>query len=165
MSARAACRLETLGYRSVYRYLEGKEDWLANGLPSEGLQAGEPRIGSLVLEDVPRCRIGQALAELDLSSDLYVVVNEDEVVLGDLRGKALRADPSTRVEEAMNPGPVTYRPNTSVHEMAHYLVDNDARRVLVTDADGRLIGLLRAEDVDRVQHPRRSGANGPVLAS
>jgi CBS domain-containing protein len=85
------------------------------------------------------------------------------VILGDLRGKALRADPSTLVEDAMNPAPTTFRPYVSVHAMAHHMDKTDARRVLVSDADGRLVGLLRREDVERALHATHAG--GPVLAS
>jgi CBS-domain-containing membrane protein len=47
----------------------------------------------------------------------------------------------------MNPAPTSYRPNVSVHEMMHELLDSKARRVLVTDGDGRLMGWLSVEDV------------------
>jgi len=77
-----------------------------------------------------------------------VVVNDERIVLGDLRGKALmRADPRTPVEDVMNPGPSTYRPNVSVSQMAHHMVKSGARRVLVSDADGRLLGWLTFQDV------------------
>jgi CBS-domain-containing membrane protein len=36
----------------------------------------------------------------------------------------------------------------SVHQMAHQLAESDAKRVLISDGDGRLIGLLRREDVE-----------------
>jgi len=31
----AAARLVELGYRNVHRYVEGKQDWVENGLPLE----------------------------------------------------------------------------------------------------------------------------------
>jgi len=89
------------------------------------------------------------------------VVNDERVVLGDLRGKALHGDPNARVEDVMNAAPSTYRPNVSVHEMAHSFLESDARRVLVTDGDGRLIGWLAREDVLDGQ----SQPGGPILAS
>jgi hypothetical protein len=166
MSARAAWRLETLGFSSVHRYLGGKDDWLASGLPTQGQLAREPRIGSLAIASVPTCGLTQRLADLDSEIDLYVVVTEERVILGDVRGKALRGDPSTRIEDVMNPAPVTYRPNVSVHEMAHQLVETGAQRVLVSDADGRLIGLLDRQDVERELHSQsESGAGGPILAN
>jgi hypothetical protein len=144
----------------VYDYAAGKADWLANGLPSEGELASEPRIGSLASRDVPTCRLGDRVG--DIHADLCVVVNSEGIVLGDLRGKALHAPPETLVEEVMNPAPSTFRPNISVHEMAHDLAESNARRVLVSDADGRLIGLLRRHDVEHALHTR--DRTGPVLA-
>jgi CBS domain-containing protein len=101
----------------------------------------------LAIRDVETCRLGQRVG--DIASDLCVVVTDAGVILGDLRGDSLHAAPETRVEEVMDPAPSTYRPNTSVHEMAHQLAESDATRVLVSDGDGRLIGLLRREDVER----------------
>jgi len=64
------------------------------------------------------------------------------------------------VAEVMNPGPSTYRPSTSVHEMAHVMQDSGAQRVLVSDGDGHLIGIVRREAVAAHLH-----GDGPVLAS
>src|SRR6059036_3067934 len=36
LSARAAWRLETMGFQEVYRYTPGKADWLAAGWETEG---------------------------------------------------------------------------------------------------------------------------------
>lgn len=39
----AANVLESLGYANVWRYVEGKQDWIAAGLPIAGLQAEATR--------------------------------------------------------------------------------------------------------------------------
>lgn len=44
MSARAAWRLEQLGFERVFRYTPGKADWAAAGLPMEGTD-GPPARG------------------------------------------------------------------------------------------------------------------------
>ena len=134
---------------------------MAAGQPTEGEAAQEPRIGSLALRDVPTCHPGQRVGELD--ADLCVVVSDIGVILGDLRGKALEGDPSARVEDVMNPAPSTYRPYVSVDAMAHHMAKTGSRRVLVSTADGRLVGLLRREDVERALH--REHVGGPVLAN
>lgn len=110
-----------------------------------------------MLRDVATCCLGTRVG--DVYADLCVVVDAGGVVLGDLRGKALHAPPETLVEDVMNPAPSTYRPNVSVHEMAHELAETGAQRVLVSDADGHLIGLLRRADVEQALK-----AAGPVLA-
>ena len=141
----------------MYRYTAGKSDWLASGLPSEGQLAMEPRIGSLADASVPTCsvdeRLGDVRARLSAAgTDLCVVVDAERVVLGSLRGRALDDDAQTPVEEAMDPAPSTYRPNISLQEMAEELERSGARRVLVTTADGKLLGLLRREAVEQALH-------------
>jgi hypothetical protein len=164
MSSRAAWRLETLGYTEVYRYFAGKVDWLASGLPSEGKLSKELRIGAIAHRDTPTCRPDQRLGDLHVQGDLCVVVNEAGVVLGDLRGKALRSDPGTLAADVMNPAPSTYRPDTSVHEMAHQLLESGAQRVLVSDCEGRLIGWISREEVEKALDAQHHH-DGPVLAS
>jgi CBS domain-containing protein len=159
MSSRAAWRLESLGFAQVYRYAAGKVDWAANGLPIEGQLASVPRIGSFAHPHVPTCapsdRLGDVLERLRTqAADLCVVINDQRIVLGVLRGDALEASPETPAEDAMDPAPSTYRPNVSVGEMADHLQQTGAKRVLLTTADGELLGLLQREDVD----------DGPVLA-
>jgi len=131
----------------VLRYFGGKTDWLANGLPGEGKLAREPRVGDLVHRDTATCRIGDRIRDVDPRDDPCVVGNESRIVMGDLRGKALNADPDTPVQQVMNLAPSTYRPNVSVKEMAHHLLDAGAHRVLVADNDGRLIGWISRDDV------------------
>ena len=143
----------------MYRYFAGKADWLASGLPSEGELTSEPRIGALAERDVATCRLDQRIGDIRPKNGLCVVVNDQNVVLGDLRGKALEADPSTPVGEVMNPAPSTYRPNVSVHEMAHTFAESGARRVLVSDGDGHLIGVLSREAVEA-----QLRSDGPILA-
>jgi CBS domain-containing protein len=96
-----------------------------------------------------------------------VVTTENGVVLGDLRGKALEERPEASVEQVMNPAPSTYRPNVSVHEMLHEMLESKAKRVLVSDGDGRLLGWLSVNDVQtaleqHAQHEQRG--DGPILA-
>src|SRR5437016_2154790 len=44
LSARAAWRLESMGFQEVYRYTPGKEDWIAAGFETEGANATRPRL-------------------------------------------------------------------------------------------------------------------------
>jgi predicted transcriptional regulator len=108
---------------------------------------------------VATCRPGQRVGDLRVEDDLCVVVNDERIVLGDLRGKALKADPSTPVEDIMNPGPSTYRPNVSVTQMAHHLIKTGARKVLVSDADGHLLGWLSFQDVLNALDRRREASH------
>src|SRR5579885_3909134 len=99
MSARAAWRLETLGFTRVYRSQPGKADWLANGLPTEGTQANVPRAGQVTRAGVPTChlgeRVGDVRSQVQVAGwEMCLVVTDDNVVLGRLRGKALQDDPA-----------------------------------------------------------------------
>lgn len=157
MSPRAAWRLETLGFGPVYDYPPGKLDWLAAGLPTEGRLAELPRAGTVARRDVPTCRLDEPVGEVrdrvrEAGWDACVVVNEERVVLGILRGEALDAEPGVPAEEAMRPGPGTFRPHVGIGEMASFMSRHDLSNAPVTTSDGRLVGVLRLEDALRAAH-------------
>jgi CBS domain-containing protein len=152
MSARAAWRLESLGFTQVHRYTAGRADWFAYGLPTEGTRAGVPRIGALARQDVPTCgladRIGEARERVRAAGwDLCLVVNEHNIVLGRLRQAQLGGDPSLSAQQVMEEGPTTYRPNRPAEEVANYLAERRVPSVLVTTDDGELIGVFYRDDV------------------
>jgi CBS domain-containing protein len=151
MSPRAAWRLESLGFTRVYDYAPGKADWAASGRPVEGTLASEPRVGPYARTDIPTCGLDERVADVAARTrragwNTCLVVNESGVVLGRLFRKELDAGGDTRAEDAMRPGPVTFRPNVTVEEMAHYLSHRDMKTALVTRPDGTLIGLFRDKD-------------------
>jgi Mg/Co/Ni transporter MgtE len=82
--------------------------------------------------------------------DAVVVTNDDFVVLGLLRSKELEKDPTLRVEEAMRPGPSTFRPYVSIAEMAEHMAEHKLESSPITTSDGRLVGLLLAKDAIRL---------------
>jgi predicted transcriptional regulator len=69
------------------------------------------------------------------------------VVLGLLRSKELQADPDLPVERAMRPGPSTYRPFVSVEEMRGIMTERNMESSPVTTSNGKLVGLVRRQDV------------------
>jgi Mg/Co/Ni transporter MgtE len=147
-----------MGFTQVYDYTAGKVDWMAAGLPTEGSAAGRPRAGGAARADVPVCRMDERLGQvrervLAAGWDACVVVNQQRVVLGLLRAKQLDADPELRIEQAMRPGPSTFRPHVPIEEMASYMVDHKLDSSPITTSDGRLVGLLR--QADAVQAARR----------
>ena len=79
--------------------------------------------------------------------DACVVVSMEQVVLGLLRAEQLQADPRLLVDRVMRPGPSTYRPFVSVAEMRRIMSDRDLASSPVTTSDGRLVGLVRRQDV------------------
>lgn len=135
--------------------MEGKLDWLAAGLPSEGTNAELPRAGDVARTDVPSGGLDDRLGDVRervraAGWDACVVVNDERVVLGLLRAKELEGDPDLSIEEAMRPGPSTFRPFVSIEEMARFMIDHDLESSPITTSDGRLVGLLRRQDAAKV---------------
>jgi Mg/Co/Ni transporter MgtE len=151
MSPRAAWRLESLGFRDVYDYVAGKLDWMAAGLPTQGTNAQHPRAGDVARKDVPTALLDERLGEVRervraKGWDAVVVINSERVVLGLLRSKELEKDPNLRMEQAMRPGPSTFRPYVSIKEMAENMTKHMLESSPITTSDGRLVGLLLQKD-------------------
>ena len=137
----------------MYDYVAGKLDWLAAGLPTEGTNASRARAGDVARRDVPTCRLEEpirAVRERATAAgwDACVVVNHERVVLGLLRAEELRKGHEERVERVMRPGPSTFRPHMSIDEIAKFMVTHDLPNCPITTSDGRLVGLLRREDLE-----------------
>jgi hypothetical protein len=152
MSARAAWRLETLGFEDVYRYQPGKEDWLAARLPVEGAKATTRSAADVARADVPTCGLRDRVAEVGVQVraggwPLAVVVDERRVVLGRLRPQDLDARPEAIAEEIMVDGPRTIRGTRAASEMGRWLDERRVKGVLVTTTDGELIGYVRRDEV------------------
>ena len=167
LSPRAAWRLEALGFRNVYHYIGGKADWMAAGLPIEGTAASLTLIGRLARPDVPTCPLSARVAEIrPLLGEWSTcfVVNDERIVLGRVYRSRLGDDDEARVEDVMDPGPVTFRPDITVDEMADRMRRDELRTAPVRTSDGRLIGLVFRADVERAASDRRErvDARSPV---
>ena len=146
-----------MGFRDVSDYVDGKVDWMAAGLPTEGTNAQRLRAGAVARSDSPTCRLDEALGPVRervraAGWNACVVVNGERVVLGLLRESELGGDPNQRIEQVMRPGPSTFRPFVLVEELAHYMAEHDLPNAPITTSDGRLVGLITLEDVARVVH-------------
>ena len=162
MSPRAAWRLETLGFKDVSDYVDGKLDWMAAGLPTEGTNADRPRAADVARKDAVTCRLDERLGDVSERAaaggwTAVVVVNDEGIVLGLLRKKELAGDPEQRVERAMRPGPSTFRPYVTIAEMAAFMVEHALDSSPITTSDGRLVGILLKEDAVRVAHELHHG--------
>ena len=154
MSPRAACRLETLGFdpKLVFDYVEGKSDWLANGLPREGENATVPYAGELVDAAPPTCELDTPVADITAMLDgsrygFCLVLSGRRVVLGRVRRSAVHsADPAATAENVMEPGPSTVRFNTRAQALIERLAKRDLNTAVVTTPRGCLVGVFhRAE--------------------
>jgi predicted transcriptional regulator len=154
MSPRAAWRLEALGFGEVYDYAPGKVDWFACGLPREGASADVPWAGDLAREDVVTCgpddRVGEVRERVSAAGvDWCVVVDEERVVAGLLRGDALAKDPAATVGEVMELGPRTIRPSVPIEKLLAAKSSQGVARWIVTTSHGVLVGGLLRDDAER----------------
>jgi rhodanese-related sulfurtransferase len=150
LSPRAAHRLEALGFTDVYDYVAGKAAWLGDGLPSGGLRRPEQRVGAVADPDVPTVPADATVDDAKEAferSDVAIVLNEHDVVLGVLREETAGLDPKTKVIDVVQPGPSTFRPSMTVRELVQYFDKSDEARAIITDNGGVWIGLIRRDDV------------------
>lgn len=78
-----------------------------------------------------------------------VVVNDEEIILGVLPRERCEANPQAKVEQLMEPGPATIRPNMSLETIIERLREKDTASVLITTPDGGFVGVLYREDAER----------------
>ena len=113
-----------------------------------------PRAGHVTRDDVPTCRltdlVGDVRGRVQVSEwDSCIVVNEERVVLGRLRGEAFDGDPNRTAEAAMQIGPSTVRPNEPLDALTNRMREKGMASVIVTTSDGRLVGILRRDDSEK----------------
>ena len=148
MSPRAAWRLASLGYTSVFDYVAGKADWLAYALPWEGTAN---LIAPHVDREVPTCQPDEPLravrARLEHSRyDMAVVVNDAGIVLGRLDAARIGdRDPDPTAGQVMTEGPTTVRPSEEIDALTARMAGANVDRIIVTVSDGRLHGLFQPD--------------------
>ena len=153
MSSRAACRLATLGFTRVYDYTPGKVDWLARGLPGEGMRADEPTAGSLARHDVATSPLDASTGDVrraiaDSPYGYALVLSPGAVVLGRVRRSALDTlsdgDP---IDSVLEPRPQTIRPHLTQAKLDEQFEVYAVHTLVVTRPDGTLIGVVRRGDI------------------
>jgi Mg/Co/Ni transporter MgtE len=154
MSNRAAWRLESLGFTRVHHYTPGKDGWLTLGLPTEGPDAATPRAGDVADRDTPTCALCDQLGNVRdrlraAGKTSCIVVNDQRVVLGRLRGESLDGDAGQMVEAVMEAGPTTVRPSEPFDALIERMQKRKVESIVVSTADGVLVGVLRREDSER----------------
>jgi Mg/Co/Ni transporter MgtE len=138
----------------VIDYVPGKQGWYEENQPREGQVADELWIGELADGSIPTCRlderIGDLLARVRADGrDTCVVVSPDRVVVGLLRQEALASDPQATVEQVMQLGPTTFRPNLTLQELLDWMRRHQVEtNALITTLDGRLVGVISRADAE-----------------
>jgi CBS domain-containing protein len=128
-------------------------DWLARGLEVEGEQDPEPRVKDLVRDDVVRASLDERMGDvlprvLESPYGFALVVSDGGILLGRLRKSALEGDPDVTAEHAMEPGPSTVRLDTAADKLAERLGERDLKTAVVSDPEGRLVGVVRRGDLE-----------------
>jgi len=158
MSPRAACRLQTLGFEHVHDYVPGKADWLAHNLPVERHEPDLITAGQLARNDAVTCELADPIGDVaqriaDSPYGFALVLSTSGVLLGRLRASALNAAPEMPVEEQMESGPSTVRPDIPAAQLAQRLRDRDLKTAIITTPEGHLLGIARRVDFE--QHSQR----------
>ncbi len=151
MSNRAAWRLESLGFTRAYRYTAGKRDWFAFGFAMEGELSHIPKAIDGMRRDVPTCRLQDRIGDVyrrcqEAGWKVCIVVNAANIVLGRVRRDAWQADPETPVEQVMENGPTTFRPDNFLEPLIQRMQEKKVGSVILTNSDGVLLGLLVRKD-------------------
>lgn len=146
-------RLDLLGFEHVYRYAAGKWDWFAHGLPMLGTRAQQPQAKDIARRDVPTCGLNEPVGEAHRRAqaagwEVCIVVAEGGVVLGRLRRDAWNAPPATPVEDVMENGPTTVRPDELLAPLVERMQKRKVVSILVADSDGVLIGSIERVDAE-----------------
>lgn len=81
-----------------------------------------------------------------MGADFCVVVNDEGIVLGRLRRESWNAPDDSPVEQVMEEGPTTIRPDEDLDSLAMRMLDRNVDSVLISDPDGRLLGVLYRKD-------------------
>lgn len=150
LSARAARRLETLGFRDVCDYVASKAAWMGCGLPVEGTAKPSARAGSVARTDIPRCSLGEKVGDVRDrfgNESVCVVVDDDGTVLGAVRKEATQLVDTTLIDEVLQPAPPTVRPSITTAELARSMARDGRTYVYVTTLEGKLIGLVTRSDL------------------
>jgi CBS domain-containing protein len=155
LSPRAAWRLEQLGFTEVYDYVAGKADWLAAGLPTVGRGSGAYRAGAVARRGIAACGTEDTLADArervaDSDWTGCVVVNSARVVLGVLGAQDLAAAGELAAGSVMRIGPPTVRASEELAPLVERMSAREIDSILVTDPDGRLLGVMVRTDAEGV---------------
>ena len=159
MSPRAAWRLEGLGFEAVCDFVGGKLAWLAAGLPTEGAGPHYAVAGEALVPATYACGLeadaGAIRAELRPGADaMCAVTNEHGVVLGRVRWRDLPEGDDAPVSDFMQSGPATVRTTEELGPLVGRMQKAGVKTILVTSADGRLLGMLHRDEAERILRER-----------
>ena len=116
-------------------------DWLARGRDYEG---DADLVSRHLNRDVARCSPTASVDDVRAHVErdgICIVVNDAGVVFGAADARTLDARQGATAEEVMRPGISTVRPSEERDKLDERLANRKVRRAVVTDQEGRLLGL------------------------
>ncbi|HET9847711.1 MAG TPA: CBS domain-containing protein [Candidatus Dormibacteraeota bacterium] len=155
-----------MGFTKVADYAAGKQAWLEDNQAREGKSTEETWLGDVADASIPTCRLDERTGDLRqrVEADgrqICVVTTDEGIVLGLLRKQALAAEPSRTVEDVMQSGPKTFRPNLTLEELLSYMRDHEIKtNALITTAEGRLLGVIARADLEATLEHEAAEARG-----
>lgn len=144
-----------MGFDAVYDFTAGIADWKAAGLAVEGSEVGLTNVLAAARTDVPICRPEEVLGDVRARAtaagwDEALVVDCDNVVVGRIRGERWDHPDDLKVESVMELGPTTVRPDGSLIDLSKRMDDKGTKLVVVSDAQGHLLGVVLAEEARQI---------------
>ncbi len=139
----------------MFDYVAGIADWKAAGLPVDGKAPSVQRVAEATRSDVPTCQLEETMADVRervfaAGWDECVLIDCDGTVAGRLRDSAWEQDEAATVEDIMESGPTTVRPDGLLQSLVDRMAKRDTKMVLVTAPQGALIGALLRLEAERL---------------
>ncbi len=109
---------------------------------------------SLTRDDVATCALKDPVDEVARRIDaspygFALVISASRIVLGRVRRSSIsNAEPHAAAEALMEPGPSTIRPHISLEYLSNRLSNSAVNTLIVTDPEGKLLGVVRRSDVE-----------------
>ncbi len=128
----------------------------------EGEFASIPKAIDAVRREVPTCHLKEHVGEVyqrcqKAGWQICIVVNKENIVLGRLRREAWQAHPDIPVEQVMENGPTTFRPDNFLEPLTRRMREKKVGSVIITNSDGVLIGILYRKDAEARLGQQKSG--------
>lgn len=133
---------------------------MACNLPWEGEERGLSHLGDIA-QDIPTCGLDDTARNIRdrLKESTWrdcVVLDKHGVVLGLVPRARVEEETGKTAEALMDPAPVTFRPHRLETDAVDYMQEHDLPLLLVTTADGTLIGGVSRQQSSVVAPSRSS---------
>ena len=143
----------------------GKQAWLAAGLRTEGTGPHLALAGEVLVPTTSVCGLDATSGDIrsalgETAGATCAVTNDRGVLLGRVRRRDLPEGDDVPVDRFMQPGPATVRTIEELEPLVGRMRHAGVTTILVSDAEGRLLGMLRRSEAEQLLADRRLPADG-----